>query len=202
MNSRLLVQTLSAILVVLFWVKPGMSQSTDRWEVKAGFTSEELSVFPAQIGPNSLGYALYDSSAPKGSHNAATYYYRAALKWASLPKPHRQKLFKNREIWLEGEIGDFPHEEVEQWLAETDTVFVDLDKALTGTCEWGLEGDGATLSDLRSITHSIEFIVFQEFGDMLQLSARLHLCRSEFDKAIERLADCITLSQDLSLIHI
>ena len=191
---RIFSSILSFVAVISF-VFPTFGQTTDQWQLEAN-TEKELVVTPALLDNANPNHVLYNSFAEKDSHNAATYYYRAALRWAALPKTHRAKLFEKRATWLEGPVSELPAEEVQLWLASTKPVLKELNKAFTGDCDWGL-------ADNRKLTYREEFsldlwpekAVFYEFGIILNLSARLHLARGEFDQAVSMLTNSITFSQ-------
>ena len=99
---RIFSSILSFVAVISF-VFPTFGQTTDQWQLEAS-TEKELVVTPALLDNANPNHVLYNSFAEKDSHNAATYYYRAALRWAALPKTHRAKLFEKRATWLEGPV--------------------------------------------------------------------------------------------------
>lgn len=182
------------ILVWLLCVNFCHAQSTNDWKIEAWEKVEQV-LAPALITDDTLKYKLFDDSR-LGSHNAASFYYRASLNWATLPKSHRVKLYDRREAWFDAPISELPLEEVEQWLEETSSVFKDLNKGLTGVCDWGLVNGELTFVEQAEMGFAAEQAVLSEFGDILRLRARLQVARSEFDEAIGSLADCIKLARD------
>ena len=152
------------------------AQSADDWKIRAIWDVDQV-LSPAEITDESLKYKLFDDS-NLGSHNAASFYYRASLKWAALPKAHRSKLFERADVWFDAPMSDFPIDEVEQWLEKTKPVFKDLNKGLSGVCDWGLSGDEFTFAEQNSMGFVAELVVLDELGRILRLKARLHVVRT------------------------
>ena len=155
---------------------------------------------PPRLTDDSLQLKLFDDS-KLGSHNAATYYYRACLKWASLPKSHRVQLNDHRKEWLLSPFAALPKAEVEAWLRDTDSVFKELDRGLSGTCNWGLEGvRQLDYAETVELDKSAELTVLPELAEVLRLKARLHIARSEYAAAAKTLADTVKLARDVEML--
>ncbi len=187
-----------AVLISLLGANTGFAQQKDRWKETA-WEEIDQTVTPAEITQDSLTYKLFDDSAATAQHNSATYYYRACLKWAAMPKNHRAKLYSQQEPWFRGPLSDLPQVAVEQWLSKTEPALKELRKGLAGKCDWGIEdSQGLSIAEMTELDLSVELTVLREFADVLRLQARLHLARSEFQQAVSVLAATIKLSQDIT----
>ena len=187
-----------AILICLVSTTVGSSQTKDRWELTV-WEEFELAVTPAEISQESLDYELFAEASVAAQHNSASYYYRACLKWASMTKAHRKKLYDQRNAWFRSPISELPQVEVQQWLSKTEPALKELRKGLAGKCDWGIEdAQGLSFAELRELDLSAELTVLRELADTLRLQARLHLSKSEFKRATEVLTDTIKLSRDVT----
>lgn len=189
------MKVLHCLTILFFCCCVGTSWAqSDSWKVEA-LEEIQQTLTPARIDRSIVKHRLYDDSKLE-SYNSASFYYRACLKWAALPKSHRSQLYEKRKAWLDSSIADFPTTEVEQWMSRNEEVFNELKRGIRGTCDWGFPNGEITFSQQTEMGFSVEQALLNELGDLLRLKARIHIGRSEFEKAITSIAGCIKLARD------
>jgi hypothetical protein len=159
----------------------------------------EWTLSPAKEPGYALEYKLLPALYECKPGNAATYYYRALLLEADLPKETDEEM-ERRQQWLEMPCDKLPVADVKKWLATRFAVLGELKTASRcETCNWE-----SRFQDLRGLDVVMvrlhEFQQTRQFARILGLQAKLEIAEKKFNAALNTLQQIYRLAHDLNSV--